>query len=957
MRHELFASPGGIVHSLAKVVLSMALISGVLFSGQTGKIAGKISDASNKETLIGASVTIQDTHMGASTDVEGYYYISNVAPGTYVLAISNIGYKKALIRNVVVKIDLTTEIDVKLEHTAVVGTEVIIQAERPLVQKDLTSSSVTVSSDELKMMPVENVQQVINLQAGVVDGHFRGGRRGEVAYLIDGLSINNPANGYAGLTLENASVREMEVISGTFNAEYGQAMSGVVNIVTQDGGSRLHGSVSTYFGDYYTKHSDVFQNLDKLNVSRSKNFQASINGPTLVSDRLTFFLTGRYYDDEGYLYGRRLFNVSDNITPLFDSNGNQLRITDPNQGVPDGYVLSSDDGNLYSFDAAATKKGIFYTTDETGNVYRITKTGDGAYVPMNPSRKYSANGKITYALSDLKFTYGLFWEDNFNKDNYGSNYDHSFKLTPDGLNNYYSRSYIHSFQISHVPSQSTFQTLKFSVNVFKSHRNVFDNPYDMSYVDPTQGTPKTSYTFRSGGNDAGRDSVRTQSIIGQWSLSSQLTKEHKIGIGIEGRTHQLFRHDKTLTNITKDLIDSTTGFPVFTRGYPNLGTIVDPTTFNQMYDKRPFEASGYIQDKMEYGDMIINAGVRLDYFNANAKLLADLKNPTRNTLYPSAGKMVKASAKVQVSPRLGVSFPITDEGIIHFSYGHFFQIPTFENLYYNSDFLITPGQSLNSRTGNPDLDAQRTISYELGLQQALFTNIGIDFTVYYRDIRNLLGTEIIETYEGFKYARFINRDYGNTRGFVLSLDRRFANYFSLRADYTYQIAEGDASDPLQNYYNNQSNPPVETNKSVVPLSWDQRSTLNLNLTVGEINDWTVGLIFQYGVGFPYTPDTRISLLRFENGALKPSTNSLDLRAEKNLSLGDIRFSLFLLIYNLLDVKNEKNVNSASGRANVDIFTSQNAQKIIGLNTIQENQNNPGNFSTPRQVRVGFNLGF
>jgi hypothetical protein len=192
---------------------------------------------------------------------------------------------------------------------------------------------------------------------------------------------------------------------------------------------------------------------------------------------------------------------------------------------------------------------------------------------------------------------------------------------------------------------------------------------------------------------------------------------------------------------------------------------------------------------------------------------------------------------------------------------------------------------------------------------------------------------------------------------VLSLDRRFANYFSLRADYTYQIAEGDASDPLQNYYNNQSNPPVETNKTVVPLNWDQRSTLNISLTVGETSDWTVGLIFQYGAGFPYTPDTRISLLRFENGALKPSTNDLDLRAEKNLSLGDVHFSLFLLIYNLLDVKNEINVDEASGRANVDIFTSQNAQKIIGFNTIQEYQNNPGNFSSPREVRLGFNLEF
>jgi outer membrane receptor protein involved in Fe transport len=360
---------------------------------------------------------------------------------------------------------------------------------------------------------------------------------------------------------------------------------------------------------------------------------------------------------------------------------------------------------------------------------------------------------------------------------------------------------------------------------------------------------------------------------------------------------------------------------------------------------------------MEYENMIINAGIRLDYFNPNSKLLVDLSNPTRNPDYPNAGAMKSASTKIQVSPRLGVSFPITDQGIIHFSYGHFFQIPTFENLYTNSDYLVSSGESLTSQMGNPDLEAQRTVSYELGLQQVLFENIGVDFTVYYRDIRNLLGMEIIQTVEGIRYARYINRDYGSVRGFILSFDRRFADYFSLRADYTYQIAEGDASDPNSVFLNNQSNPPIETNKKLVPLNWDQRSTLNLNLTVGEMGNWTAGLIFQYGVGFPYTEDTRISLLRFENGAVKPSTYSLDLRAEKNLSFAGVNFSLSLLIYNLLDTKNEYGVNSASGRANVDLFTAQNAQKIVGLNTIEQYQNNPSSFSSPRQVRLGFNLGF
>jgi outer membrane receptor protein involved in Fe transport len=896
-----------------------------LSAGQTGKISGKVTDEKTGEALVGATLMIQGTKMGAASDFQGDYYITNISPGTYNLVVSIIGYQNTVVKNIIIKIDLTTQVNVKLSSTEIIGQEVIVQAERSLVQRDLTSSSVTVSSEEIKVMPVENINQIINLQAGVVGGHFRGGRSGEVAYLIDGMPINNPANGNAGFTPENSSIREMEVISGTFNAEYGQAMSGVVNIVTQDGSSNYSGSFSSYFGDYYTKHTDLYLNLDKFNVTRSKNLQLSLSGPTQIDDRLTFFFTGRYINDQGFLFGKRVFNIGDNILPV---------------RTPDGLQVRVDPGTVFTNPS--------YVTDGSGNLYEMIMTGDGSYVSMNPSRKYSLNGKLTYGFSDLKFTYGYFWEDNFNK-----YYDHNYRLTPDGIMSHYSRNTINTFQISYVPSQSTFQTLKFSVNNFRQHGYVFENPNDPRYVSPTQGGAVTNYTFRSGGMNSGRYEANSQSIIGQWAITSQLSKEHKIGIGIEGRMHQIFNHGMGITTEDRD----SAGISITTLFYPELGSVG-----NQMYDKRPREASAYVQDKMEYGNMIINAGVRADYFDPNAKYLVDQTNPPEKATTEAIRKLTPlkwATAKIQVSPRLGVSFPITDQGIIHFSYGHFFQIPTFENLYNNSDFLVKSGNTstASAQMGNPDLDAQRTTTYELGLQQALFENIGVDFTVYYRDIRNLLGMEIINTTQGVKYARFINRDYGSIRGLILSFDRRFADYFSLRADYTYQIAEGDASDPLSVFYNNQTVPPVETNKQLVPLSWDQRSTLNLNLTVGEMGNWTAGLIFQYGTGFPYTEDTRASLVRFENGAIKPTTYNLDMRAEKNFNIASMNISVFMLIYNLLDVKNEINVDAWSGRANIDLTTSQNAQKIVGVNTIAEYQNNPGSFSNPRQVRFGLNLGF
>ncbi len=421
-------------------------------------------------------------------------------------------------------------------------------------------------------------------------------------------------------------------------------------------------------------------------------------------------------------------------------------------------------------------------------------------------------------------------------------------------------------------------------------------------------------------------------------------------MGVEGRFHKILNQWKEIYNLTEGQTDSL-GNSIFTLGYRDVGTFG-----NQQYRKTPFELSAYVQDKMEYDIMIINAGLRFDYFDPQSSYPSDLRNPTNNPNFPGANVRKKAGTKFQISPRLGASFPISDRGAIHFSYGHFFQIPDFQNLYLNDDYLVRPGGSLSSITGNPELEPQRTVMYEVGIQQVLFPNLSIDFTVYYRDIRNLLGMEILNTYEGFKYARFINRDYGNVRGFILSVDRRFADFFSLQLDYTFQIAEGNASDPYSVYNDNQTDPPVESEKHVVPLDWDQRSTLNINFSVGNPGDWTVGLVFQLGSGWPYTEDARISQgIRFENGGIKPSTFNLDLRADKVFSIGGFRVNTFLLVYNVLDIKNEYGVYASTGRATRDLNTKF-AGEIIGLNTIDEYINNPSLYSTPRQIRFGIGFG-
>ena len=882
-----------VIKSLLKITLLLLLSCTALFAGQTGKIAGKVLDSQTGEAIIGANVVVQGTYFGAAADFEGYYFINNIPPGKYTVSVSSVGYGKTIINEVVVRIDLTTSLDIDLVPESIqLGQDIVVTAERPMITKDLTSTKATISSSDIELLPVDNVNQVVNLQAGVMDGHFRGGRSNEVAYLVDGVPITDVFSGSNSVQIENSSVRELEVISGTFNAEYGQALSGVVNIVTKEGSMNYEGYASAYLGSYIANDNKIFKNLDNLKTDGIKDVNISLSGPTPLKN-ITFFATGRIFRNDGYFYGKRVYNMWDN-SPFQPS-------------------------------------------------------GDGEYVRMSYEYRNSFNGKLTYSLPEWKFSYGLFWDNSENK-----YYNHDFQWTPDGTKKHLGDDMIHNLQISFYPSQSTFTTLKFSANTYRFNGFLYADPYDSRYVEPNQGIPTSGYTFRQGGQESDRYDRFTKSFIGQWNLESQVSKEHKVKIGVETQLHELYNHNADIYNLTEGQIDEN-GDIIFTLGYRNPGT-----PGNQSYRKFPYQLSAFIQDKMEYDIMIINAGLRLDYFNPNTTMPQDLRNPSRvnpNPNFAGAGLSTEVEAKYQLSPRIGVSFPISDKGAIYFSYGHFFQIPNFENLYRNDEYIIDQGQSLNSITGNPDLDAQKTIKYELGLQQVIFPNVSLDVTTYYSDIRNLLGMEIINTYEGFKYARFINRDYGNVKGIILTLDKRFSNYFSLTIDYTYQIAEGNSSDPFAVYNDNQSDPPVESEKKVVPLNWDQNSTVNIQATVGEPGDWTVGLIVQYGSGTPYTEDIRVSNgVRFENGGRKPSTFNVDLKADKFFDLWGVKLHTYLLVYNLFDIRNEYGVYATTGRANSDLNTKF-AGEIFGFNTIDEFVNNPSMYSAPRQVRLGLSLGF
>ncbi len=194
------------------------LLSALPLQAQTtGKITGRVTDAQTGDPLPGVNVVILETQQGASSDADGYYVILNVRPGTYTLRASMIGFTPQVVQDVRVQINLTTEVNFTLQEETIVGQEVVVTATRPLVQRDLTATAAAVSREELAVLPVENFTDVVNLQAGVVEGHFRGGRIGEVAYLVDGVQSNDVYDRSFAFQVENNAIREIEVITGTFN--------------------------------------------------------------------------------------------------------------------------------------------------------------------------------------------------------------------------------------------------------------------------------------------------------------------------------------------------------------------------------------------------------------------------------------------------------------------------------------------------------------------------------------------------------------------------------------------------------------------------------------------------------------------------------------------------------------------------------------------------------------------
>jgi len=940
---------------LTSLVLLVAFVATAEAFAQTGKIAGRVTDAATGEPLPGVNVVIEGTTQGASSSVDGDYVVIGVRPGAYTVIASFIGFATQRQEGVHVSIDLTTTVNFQMGEAVIEGEEIVVIAEAPAVRMDLTSSEARITAETIEKLPVTELGQILDVQAGITmrDGiHIRGGRSSEIVFMVDGVPVTDSYDGSVVIQLETDGIQELQVISGTFNAEFGNAMSGVINVVTKEGRrDRFGGSVQVYSGGYlvsgdggedfllgteveaFSTSGIQYRDVDPYSYlpvtpMHFSNATVSLEGP-IWKDRVTFFALGRFFKNDGWLYGARIFDV--------------------NGAAGDSSLVSMNNFEKYSWQ---------------GNL------------KMRLSRKLILN-VIGLGSSEKKRPYRLFR-----------------RWAPEGREHEFDQGYNLKLKLTHLLSNTTFYTLDVATFFRNAQTYRFEDPLDPRYndfdiapPDFVEFLPGEIISVETGGGRYARGGTNlrhfdrtSRSYLVKGDLSSQVNKNHLLKGGFQVRVDNL---DLTAFNLIPGSDETGQRIEPFEPAIPNETT----SAFTHFDDVSPITISVYLQDKMEFEDFIVNAGLRFDYFDARAQVPADPSDPNifnplslTNRFHDTNGDGIitveeetpenaltveeraaywwrDAESEVQFSPRLGVAYPISEQGVIHFSYGLFFQIPTQNRLFDNFGFKIPTLSGQYGPFGNPDLNAQKTTMYEMGFRQG-FGDFVIDVTGYYRDVRNWVSTSplILTALPGVTYVIYTNRDYSNIRGLTLSLSKRFAGRYGFDANYTFQVVEGSNSNPQDEFFSLQAN--NQPTLALLPLLWDQRHKVAGAFYAG-IDGLGGALRFRIESGFPYTPTFESASLtgndvepEFPNNSRRmASTVEVDLNLYKEFDLGRVRPRVFLEVFNLFDTRNVANVFADTGQPDVTLDQLRTGSFDPGYFV------RPENYREPRRVQLGVKVRF
>ncbi|MCK5684400.1 TonB-dependent receptor, partial [bacterium] len=676
------------------VLLLILMIPVVVFSATTGKIMGKVIDGESKEALLGVNVMVVGTSLGAATDENGEFFILNVSPGTWNIRVNMIGYASEIKQGVVVYSDLSSEVNFDLKFSVIEGEEVIVEAKRPLIQKDISSSRNTITSEQIQSVPVDNIVGLVGLSAGFVDGHARGGRDGEILFFIDGVANVDPMSNAQEGNISNLGIEEISVITGGFSAEYGNAQSGIVNVVTKEGGSSFSGSIRhklsfdrnelqntefgiggpiPFFNSRWFISGEALDTKGFYDGSDDKDYSLSGKYTMRATKQDVLTVTGTWGERERQLYNHRWMNNSyededvdgdgilDNYTVMQASDALEyaekygLSIGDVDTETKRWVQIETDrdlDGNFVLGDGDFTKEDANGSNDydkidrnkdgDTTDVFWMADNlADFEYNTNSASLKWSHTfSKRTFIeIQGSRYLTAMRYnvEENINEIGLGVDYNGNDILESgvDLFTDYNENDYIDASEEAYPDNPEKWLTWS---DVPNGNAQTVDGYY--SY-----GTG-TTYSR----NRWNTDEKITWTMKG--SLTSQVTNHHKLKSGFEYKMWDIFDHD----------VDLPSGGNLYGG---SLG-IRDGKGIEDGYAIQPFMVSAYLEDKMEYKGINVNAGLRYDYFDpVFDNYPSDPENPVINeTTGGEVSDPRSVDPKYYWSPRLGITHPITEKDVL-----------------------------------------------------------------------------------------------------------------------------------------------------------------------------------------------------------------------------------------------------------------------------------------------------
>lgn len=757
-----------------------------LFSGITGKIQGVVKNEETNEPIAFADIIILNTEMGSATDDNGKFVILNVPPGNYTLEVSYIGYQAKRIENVLVEIDRTTRLTVTLKQTALEIAPVTVYGETPAIKKDYVAATHIVRKAEIATLPIDYTPTIITFQAAVARRdtalHVRGGRATEVQYMIDNISIIDPQTGDVAIEVSKGIVEEVIFLPGGFDVEYGRAMSGVVNLISERPQKKIQGNLSARTEEimpfYYDFGYENYQSTIHLPATKNLQGFASIDiMQTEDWDPRLYILPHKQRSDYSF-YSKWLYAPSGKIK--LSLSGAKSRSQFDRYTGPDPFFK-------------------FYLDHYRSDMRK------GELVALN----------VNY-LPDNKKLLNLTVSRLFTEKIYGVREQGNYDLFED----FEFRDY---------------RTLKWPR---ASNRNPFGVTYHkvISEGDYPQYQDKTSEVYNF--------NLKT---------NLQIHENHELKAGIE----YIYQN---LDNFTYFVCTDT------------LNPITDE------YEHQPKEYSIYLQDNIDYKGFYAKLGARYDYF------AVDIEG---------------AKPHINISPRIGCSFLVTEKFLFRANIGRYVQPPLYDYVYSFYELLPLAPQYLRyiSIVGNPILSPEKTLSYEIGFQGLIKGNLTSTTSLFYKDVSDLTGTRYVVQLP-LGYFQYFNIEYANIKGMETIIEYN-NNFFSGKISYTLSWARGTSS-----YAGEYADTAVIRPATDYYLDFDQRHRFFIQGGLNAPFGTNIFLLVYLGNGFPYTPPGYLGKYQERNIFHLPFQRQIDCVITKGFKINRFAFNLHLEIINLLDQRYE-----------------------------------------------------